>query len=191
MNQLMVKFRSRFLFYGLLVLGVPMLLALKGGDLAPNFSAKNQDGKVIQLSDFRGKFVLLYFYPKDDTPGCTKEACSFRDQYSKVKQLNAVVLGISRQDATSHQKFKEKHKLPFDLLVDSDGAIAKSFGVGKMFIVGFILGVNKRQSFLIGPDGRVVRFYEDVDPSHHAEQVMQDIEKATPSAAGAHSGTAK
>ena len=154
----------------------PLLMAISAGSPAPNFSAKNQDDKVIKLSDFKGKFVLLFFYPKDQTSGCTKEACEFRDNYSTLKQMNTVVLGVSRQDSDSHKKFIAKHTLPFDLLVDQDGNIAKSFGVGLMPIVGF----HKRQSVLVGPDGKVVRFYESVDPSTHTKEVIEDIKKAAP-----------
>jgi thioredoxin-dependent peroxiredoxin len=153
----------------------PLLLAVAAGSQAPDFSGKNQDGKTIKLADFKGKFVLLYFYPKDDTPGCTKEACSFRDQFADLKKMNTAVVGVSRQDAASHQKFIAKHKLPFDLLVDENGEIAKAFGVGLMPIVGF----HKRQSVLIGPDGKVVAFYESVDPSKHVAEVMADVKKAT------------
>jgi len=143
------------------------------GDPAPEIAAKNQDGKMIRLSDFRGKPVILFFYPKDDTPGCTKEACSFRDEYSKFKSSGAAVLGISRQDEKSHQAFKSKHRLPFDLLVDENGSIAKAFDVGTMLVIG----LHKRQSVLIGPDGKIVKFYRDVDPSTHVEQVLKDLEQ--------------
>jgi peroxiredoxin Q/BCP len=154
---------------------IALLTAFSPGDPAPDFSAKNQDGKVVRLSDFKGKFVLIYFYPKDDTPGCTKEACAFRDVYSKIRQKNAVVFGVSRQDEKSHQEFRVKHKLPFDLLVDADGALAKSFDVGTIPMLGFA----KRESILIGPDGKVVQVYKDVDPSAHARQILEDIDKAT------------
>jgi thioredoxin-dependent peroxiredoxin len=150
------------------------LLGMTSGTPAPNFSAKNQDGKVIQLTELRGKFVLLFFYPKDDTPGCTKEVCNLRDNFTQIKALNTVVLGISRQDEKSHQAFIAKHKLPFDLLVDSDGAIAKSFGVGTIPLIGF----HKRQSILIAPDGTVVKFYSSVDPDTHAQEVLADIKVA-------------
>lgn len=152
----------------------PLLLAVAAGSPAPEFSAPNQDGKILRLSDFKGKFVLLYFYPKDDTPGCTKEACAFRDQFASLKKMNTVVLGVSRQDAKSHQAFIAKHKLPFDLLVDEDGSIAKAFGVGLMPVIGF----HKRQSVLVGPDGKVLRFYESVDPTKHVDEVMADVKKA-------------
>ncbi len=152
----------------------PLLMAITAGTQAPDFSAKNQDGKLIRLSDYKGKFVLIYFYPKDDTPGCTKEACDFRDRYTEIKKLNTVVLGISRQDAASHKKFIAKHKLPFDLLVDNDGKIAEAFGVGTIPIVGF----HRRQSVLMGPEGQVLQFYESVDPKTHVEEVLSDIKKA-------------
>jgi peroxiredoxin Q/BCP len=145
--------------------------AISPGEPAPDFSTSNQDGKIVRLSDFKGKYVLIYFYPKDDTPGCTKEACSFRDQYKKIIELNAVVLGVSRQDEKSHQSFRSKHKLPFDLLADRDGNVAKLYGVGSMPLIG----LTKRQSVLIGPDGKVIRFYDSVDPSKHTEEVIQDI----------------
>jgi thioredoxin-dependent peroxiredoxin len=152
----------------------PLLMAISPGATAPDFSAQNQDGKIVKLSDLKGKFVLLFFYPKNETPGCTKEACEFRDNYTELKKLNTVVYGISRQDAASHKKFIAKHSLPFDLLVDDKGDVAKAFGVGLMPIVGF----HKRMSVLIGPDGKVARFYENVDPSTHVPEVIADIKKA-------------
>lgn len=148
-------------------------LALTVGTLAPNFTAKNQDGKTVNFTDFSGHPVLLYFYPKDETPGCTKEACEFRDHYAEFKKQGIVVLGISRQDEKSHLEFKNKHHLPFDLLVDKDGVISKAYGVGQMPIVGLL----KRQSVLIGKDGHVLKFYESVDPENHAAQALKDLEE--------------
>lgn len=147
-------------------------MAIAPGQPAPDFTAKNQDGKEISLSSLKGKPVILFFYPKDDTPGCTKEVCNFRDEFSKFKKAGAVVLGISRQDEKSHQAFRAKHKLPFDLLVDQDGKLAESFGVATMQVVGF----HKRQSILIGADGKVAMFYPDVDPVHHTAEVLKDLE---------------
>ena len=146
-------------------------MAIELGGPAPEFSAPNQDGKVIRLNEFRGSPVLLYFYPKDDTPGCTKEACNFRDDYSKFKKAGAIILGVSRQDEASHQKFKQKHHIPFDFLVDKDGSIAKLYGVDTMPLVGF----HKRQSFLIDRDGKIKKIYKDVNPNHHAEEVLKDL----------------
>lgn len=149
-----------------------VLMGLSPGETVPDFSAKNQDNKVIKLSDFRGKYVLIFFYPKDDTPGCTREACSFRDEYSKFTQIGAVVLGISRQDQVSHSRFRMKHRIPFDLLVDRDGEIAEKLGVKKMPIIG----LHQRQSLLLGPDGKLVKFYSSVDPQTHTQEVLKDIQ---------------
>jgi peroxiredoxin Q/BCP len=164
---------SKFIF-ALLSLSAAAAFAIAVGASAPNFSAKNQDGKTVSLSDFKGKPVLLYFYPKDETPGCTKEACSFRDQYAAFTKQGAAVVGISAQDAKSHREFKDKHKLPFDLLVDSDGSIAKAFGVGKFPVLGLL----KRQSVLLDKDGKVLKFYENVDPETHTEEVLKDLAAA-------------
>src|SRR5262249_44093920 len=113
-----------------------------------------------------------YFYPKDDTPGCTKEACNFRDEFSKFKKMGAVVLGVSRQDEKSHQAFKQKYSLPFDLLVDKDGSLAKAYGVTVIPAVG----IHMRQSVLIAPDGKVAKFYPSVDPKTHTDEVLKDLQ---------------
>lgn len=154
---------------------VGCLLGLSSGDRAPDFKASNQDGKMVHLSSLTGKPILIYFYPKDDTPGCTKEACQFRDEYSKFKKLGAVVLGISTQDSKSHQSFRLKHQLPFDLLVDKDGSIAEKYGIKKTSILGFHF--LSRQSVLIGADGKIVKFYSEVNPNTHANEVLADLEK--------------
>jgi len=149
--------------------------ALSPGDKVPEVSGKNQNGNVVHFGDYKGHYILVYFYPKDQTPGCTTEACSLRDQYAEIKKLNTIVLGVSRQDEKSHQAFIAKHKLPFDLLVDTDGAIGKTFGVGTYFGTS----LSKRQSILIGPDGKVVHFYEDVKPETHVKDVIADIKADT------------
>lgn len=164
--------KTRLAAFALTLVVSAFWLGLANGDKAPDFTAKNQDGKEVHLSDYLGKPVLLYFYPKDDTPGCTKEACSFRDEYSKFQKMGAVILGISRQDAKSHQAFRAKYHLPFDLLTDKDGNLAKSYGVGLMPIVGY----HKRESALISADGKLIQFYPDVDPSKHTAQVFQDLQ---------------
>lgn len=152
----------------------PAVLALSPGEKVPDIVAKNQDGKEIRLSEYRGKFVLLYFYPKDDTPGCTKEACSFRDTFADLTKVNGVIFGISRQGEASHQKFKQKYKLPFDLLIDVDGSIAKSLGIGLIPIIG----LTKRKSILIGPDAQVIRTFTNVNPKTHAQEVLEEIRNA-------------
>ncbi len=152
----------------------PFLLALAPGDKIPAVKAKNQHGKTVSLEQFQGKYVLIYFYPKDDTPGCTAQAQGLRDKYPEFKKANAAVLGVSRQDEKSHQDFISKYNLPFDLLVDADGSLGKSLGIGSIPL----LGLSKRQSVLIGPDGRVIKFYDEVNnPGDHAHTVLQDIKR--------------
>jgi len=157
----------------LLTMGFIMtsMTAIAPGDTAPDFKALNQDGKTVQLSALKGKPVLVYFYPKDDTPGCTKEACSFRDAYATFQALGLVILGVSAQDQASHQKFRAKYKLPFDLLTDADGALAEKFGVSRIPL----LGLHKRQSVLISAEGKILKVYADVDPATHSDQVLNDL----------------
>lgn len=150
----------------------PLAFANVVGEKAPDFSAETQEGAHVTLSQFKGKPVLLYFYPKDDTPGCTKQACKIRDGFSQFKKMGIVVFGVSRQDKKSHQDFKLKYHLPFDLLVDTDGKIAKLFEIDTMPLVGFF----KRQSILIGADGVVHKIYKDVNPETHADIVLKDAE---------------
>ena len=142
--------------------------ALPVGSPVPDFTAPNQDGKAVSLTSFKGQPVLVYFYPKDDTPGCTKEACALRDRYATFQKAGIVILGVSRQDAESHRAFRAKYKLPFDLLTDKDGDVAKALGVDTMPV----LGIHKRQSLLIGADGKLVAFFHDVDPEKHADEVL-------------------
>ena len=154
---------------------VPFLMGLSPGQQVPaGAGAKNQDGKTVHLADYLGKYVLLYFYPKDDTPGCTTEAIQLRDEHATFDKLGAVVVGVSRQGEESHRDFKSKFKLPFDLLVDADGSLGKSLGIGAMPVVGW----SRRQSLLIDPSGKVLRFYDDVEPSRHAKEIIADIQAA-------------
>jgi peroxiredoxin Q/BCP len=147
---------------------------LGAGDVAPDFAMKNQDGKIVKLSSFRGKPVLVYFYPHDNTPGCTTEAQTLRDSFEKYQAQGAVILGVSRQDEKSHRDFKAKNNLPFDLLVDADGEVGKKYGIGTMPL----FGTFHRESVLIGPDQKVVHFYFNVDPEKHAAEVLRDIASA-------------
>jgi len=151
---------------------------LKEGDIAPDFKAKNQDGKEIKLSDFRGHKVVLYFYPKDDTPGCTKEACSFRDTFESFKAKGIKVLGVSTDDEKSHQKFISKYNLPFDLLADTDKSIVSAYGVyGEKSMYGKkYFGVN-RTTFLIDENGKIKKIFEKVKPEGHAEEVLKAFEE--------------
>jgi peroxiredoxin Q/BCP len=148
-------------------------LKLKEGDPAPDFSAAMNDGSRVALSDFRGKNVILYFYPKDDTPGCTKEACGFRDDFAAFKKKGAVILGVSTDPVKSHAKFVEKFKLPFALLADEEKRIVEAYGVWgqKTFMGRKYLGTH-RVTFLIGPDGTIKKIWPAVKPEEHPREVL-------------------
>jgi len=151
-------------------------MKLKIGDAAPEIHLPDQDGTVHSLADYRGKWVLLYFYPKDDTPGCTAEACAIRDNFPEFGKLDAVVLGISVDSEKSHKKFAEKHELPFTLLADDKKEVVQKYGVwGTKKFMGREYDGTSRTSFLIGPDGTVAKIYEKVKPEIHAEEVLKDI----------------
>jgi len=143
------------------------------GKAAPEFKLKNSYGELVSLKEFKGEWLLVFFYPKDDTPGCTKEACSLRDNYTEIKKLNANVIGISIDSSESHKEFKEKYNLPFMLLSDPDGETAKEYGALNNF---FIFRLAKRQSFIIDPKGVVRRVYRNVSPSNHAQEIKIDLE---------------
>jgi len=148
-------------------------LALKEGDQAPNFSAATSGGGNVSLADYKGKNVILYFYPKDDTPGCTKEACAFRDYFADFKKKGAVVLGVSPDPVKSHDKFVEKFKLPFTLLADVDKKIVADYGVwGEKSFMGRKYMGTFRVTFLIGPDGRIKKIWPTVKPEEHAAEVL-------------------
>ncbi len=142
------------------------------GEAAPDFELRDQDGELHSIEDYRGKWVVLYFYPKDDTPGCTTEACEFRDDIFKYREAACQVLGVSLDDQASHKEFAEKYSLPFPLLADTEGETADSYGVKSRFLG---ITVAKRQTFLIDPDGNIAKHYEDVDPDTHSQQVLADL----------------
>ena len=143
------------------------------GKPAPDFELTTDSGETVKLSDFRGKPVVLYFYPKDDTPGCTTQACAIRDVYGEFEQRGAVVLGVSPDDVESHVKFKQKHSLPFTLLADENHAVAEEYGVWgeKEFRGNKYMGVH-RSTFVIDPDGKVAKVMHRVKPDTHADQVL-------------------
>ena len=149
---------------------------IKEGTAAPDFTAINTNGDTIRLKDLRGKKVVLYFYPKDDTPGCTKEACSFRDAFSEYKKLGIEVIGVSTDSEASHKKFTAKYKLPFTLLADTDHSIADAYGVygEKKFMGRTYMGV-KRMTFLIDEKGKVKKVFEKVKPEEHAREVLESF----------------
>jgi thioredoxin-dependent peroxiredoxin len=146
---------------------------LKEGYKAPDFTSKDQDGKAVKLSDLKGQRVVLYFYPKDDTPGCTKEACSFRDADEVYRKKGIRVLGVSTDDEKSHQKFISKFQLPFDLLADTDKKIVEAYGVwGEKSMYGKKYMGTHRKTFLIDGDGKIVKIFDKVDVAAHADEVL-------------------
>lgn len=146
---------------------------VSNGDIAPDFELIDQNGQIHSIEDYRGKWVALYFYPKDDTPGCTTEACEFRDNIFAFKNLDCQILGVSLDDAESHKDFAEKHGLPFPLLADTEGTTADAYGVKTKFMG---MEVAKRQTFLIDPDGNIAKHYAKVDPDEHSAELLADLE---------------
>lgn len=142
------------------------------GEAAPAIRLQDQHGKWVSLDDYKGRWVAVYFYPKADTPGCTKEACEFRDNIFAFEELGATILGVSIDAIKDQKAFAEKYSLPFPLLADIDGKTAEAYGV--LNNLG-IMKLAKRQSFLIGPDGRIARHYAKVDPATHSKEVLADL----------------
>jgi peroxiredoxin Q/BCP len=142
-------------------------------DVAPDFQLPTQDGSPLRLSDLRGRKVVLYFYPKDDTPGCTTQACGLRDAWSRFEQKGAVVLGISPDAPKDHVKFREKYDLPFTLLADTEHEVAELYGVWKeKSLYGRTYFGNERTTFVVGEDGRIAHVFPKVKPEEHTEQVL-------------------
>ena len=153
-----------------------MAITLEAGDKAPAFTLKDQDGKTHSLKDYAGQTVVLYFYPKDDTPGCTKEACSFRDNFGAIEEAGAVILGVSADDASSHQKFRAKYDLPFPLLVDEGAKVATKYGAwGEKVLYGKTVIGMTRSTFIIGPDGRLTKVWKRVQADGHADHVLKAL----------------
>jgi len=152
---------------------------LKEGDKAPDFTSKDQDGKTVKLADFKGKRVVLYFYPKDDTPGCTKEACSFRDADDVYQKKGIKVFGVSTDDEKSHQKFISKFQLPFDLLADTDKDIVEKYGVwGEKSMYGKKYMGTIRKTFLIDEKGKIAKIFDKVNVAEHADEVLEAFNEA-------------
>lgn len=158
-------------------------MTLRVNDRAPAFSLPDQHGKIHALSDYHGQWVLLYFYPKDDTPGCTTEACRFRDHLPAFTKQNVVIIGVSVDGAKSHEKFAQKYQLPFTLLADEDKKIVNAYGVWqqKKFMGRQYTGIA-RTSFLINPQGMITKIYEKVKPPIHALEVLADLKLFSPPA---------
>jgi len=148
------------------------------GQAAPDFNTTDQDGKTHTLSDYRGQWLLIYFYPKDNTPGCTAQACSIRDAWGDFEEYNTIVLGVSKDSGASHQKFIEKQSLPFNLLADTEQEMMKAYDVwSEKSMFGKKYMGTVRTSFLINPDGKVVKIYDKVNTKTHAEDVLIDIKR--------------
>ena len=150
---------------------------LSAGDKAPAFKTTDQDGAKVALSDFKGQKVVLYFYPKDDTPGCTKEACSFRDAWAQLKRRKVAVLGVSADDAKSHKKFAEKFSLPFTLLADTEKDIVKAYGAwGEKSMYGRkYMGIH-RVTYLIDEKGKIAAVWPKVKPDGHADEILAAVD---------------
>lgn len=169
--------RARYFMASLLLLCVSAVWAQVPalGTAAPDFKLQDQNGKWHSLSDYRGKWVALYFYPKDQTPGCTTQACEFRDNIFAYREAGAQILGVSVDDVESHKKFAEKHSLPFPILADPTKQVAKTYGVLKSYLGTMELA--RRDTFLIDPQGRIVKRYVDVKPEGHSQVVLRDIKE--------------
>jgi peroxiredoxin Q/BCP len=153
---------------------------LREGDAAPDFTARDAAGEEVRLSDLRGRKVVLYFYPKDDTPGCTKQACSLRDGFAEFERRNIKVLGVSLDNERSHRKFAEKYSLPFTLLADTEHAVADAYGVygEKKFMGRKYMGIT-RKTFLIDEQGKIARIFDKVNVEQHAEEVLRAFDDAS------------
>jgi thioredoxin-dependent peroxiredoxin len=146
----------------------------KVGEVAPDFNLPDQSGKLQRLADYAGKWLVLYFYPKDDTPGCTQEACAFRDDLHQLNALGAVVVGVSLDDSSSHEAFAKKYHLPFPLLAGKGSDVAERYGV----LLNFgIFKIAKRYTFLIDPQGKISKVYDKVETSRHSKEILEDLKK--------------
>ena len=155
-----------------------MAITLNEGDKAPNFKGLDQNAKEVSLSDFSGKKLILYFYPKDDTPGCTKEACNLRDNHTELMNKGYQVVGVSPDNSTSHQKFIGKYNLPFSLLADIDKSIMKAYGAfGEKNMYGKIVEGVLRTTFVIDENGTILKVFKKVQTDNHTEQILKALEK--------------
>ena len=168
---ILISFAIAFYLFRLNVMAAPIL---KIGDDAPTFTLPDSQGNQVSLNDYKGKWAVLYFYPKDDTPGCTKEACQFRDDFKTLEALGAKVIGISIDDSFSHKKFAEKYNLPFPLLSDASGEVADRYGALNNFLV---IKLAKRYTYLINPKGKIAKIYLSVDTSKHSQEIIEDLKK--------------
>lgn len=175
-RKLVAVLLSLFVLIGAAKAQVPAV-----GTVAPGFSLPDQNGSMRRLAEWRGRWVVLYFYPKDDTPGCTAEACSFRDDISLISALGAQVVGVSVDDTASHKAFAAKHNLPFPLLSDTTADVARQYGALSDWLV---MKVAKRYTFLVDPAGRIAKVYLSVDTSRHSTEIIGDLKLLQGRAAG-------
>lgn len=168
---ILISFAIAFYLFRVNIMAAPIL---KIGDDAPIFTLPDSQGNQVSLNDYKGKWAVLYFYPKDDTPGCTKEACQFRDDFKTLEALGAKVIGVSIDDSLSHRKFAEKYNLPFPLLSDAAGEVANRYGALNNFLV---IKLAKRYTFLINPQSKIARIYLSVDTSKHSQEIIDDLKK--------------
>lgn len=166
-----------FLAASLFLFLVAMGFEVRGAELQPgmhppDFQLNDQNGVSHRLSDYRGRWLVLYFYPRDDTPGCTEQACRFRDDVAHFRSMGAQVIGISVDSVDSHAQFAEKHGLPFPLLADEGGGTAKAYGALRNL---GLIKLARRHTFIIDPDGRIARIYREVDPATHSEEVIAEL----------------
>lgn len=152
--------------------GAAQAATLEPGQAAPTFTLPDQDGKTRRLADWRGQWLVLYFYPKNDTPGCTTEACNFRDDWLLLQELGAAVVGVSVDTSASHAAFAQKYKLPFPLLADAKGEVASSYGALSDW---WVYKFAKRQTFIVDPQGRIARIYRSVDSDKHSAEIVADL----------------
>ena len=166
------NFRFAVIAMGLFACGAALSDTPAAGSLAPALKLQDQHGDWHTLEQYRGQWVALYFYPKDATPGCTTEACSFRDNIFAFRERDAVILGISLDDVASHEEFAREHSLPFSLLSDGDNEVSEKYGVVRNL---GLIKFAKRQTFLIAPDGTIAKHYEKVDPETHSAEILADL----------------
>ena len=166
---ILISFAIAFYLFRVNVMAAPIL---KVGDDAPTFTLPDSLGNQVSLNDYKGKWVVLYFYPKDDTPGCTTEACHFRDDFKSLEAIGAKVIGVSIDDSFSHKKFAEKYNLPFPLLSDVSGEVASRYGALNNFLV---IKLAKRYTYLINPQGKIAKIYLSVNTSKHSQEIIDDL----------------
>lgn len=166
---ILISLAIAFYLFRVNVMAAPIL---KVGDDAPTFTLPDSLGNQVSLNDYKGKWVVLYFYPKDDTPGCTTEACHFRDDFKSLEAIGAKVIGVSIDDSFSHKKFAEKYNLPFPLLSDASGEVASRYGALNNFLV---IKLAKRYTYLINSQGKIAKIYLSVDTSKHSQEIIDDL----------------